>query len=51
MNRSDRQHVLELKIPPAVVVAFTGALMWLASTATPAAALVIPGRSLGTANY
>lgn len=49
MNRSDRQHVLELKIPPAVLVAFTGALMWLASTATPAAALVIPGRSLSAA--
>jgi len=49
MNRSDRQHVLELKIPPAVLVAVTGALMWLAAIATPAAVLVIPGRSLGTA--
>ena len=49
MNRSDRQHVLELKIPPGVLVVITGALMWLASTATPAAALVIPGRSLVTA--
>ena len=49
MNRSDRQHVLELKIPPAVLVAFTGALMWLASAATSATALVIPGRSLGAA--
>jgi protein-S-isoprenylcysteine O-methyltransferase Ste14 len=46
MNRNDRLHVLELKIPPAVLVAFTGALMWLASAATPATALVIPGRSL-----
>lgn len=46
MNRIDRQHILELKIPPAVLVAFTGALMWLASAATPPTALVIPGRSL-----
>jgi protein-S-isoprenylcysteine O-methyltransferase Ste14 len=46
MNRSDRPHILELKIPPAVLVAFTGALMWLTSAATPATALVIPGRSL-----
>jgi len=49
MSRSDRPHVLELKIPPGVLVAVTGALMWLAATATPAAALVIPGRSLVTA--
>lgn len=49
MNRSDRPQVLELKIPPGVLVVVTGALMWLASTATPAAALVIPGRRLGTA--
>ena len=49
MNRNDRLHVLELKIPPAVLVAFTGALMWLASAATSATALVIPGRSLGAA--
>jgi protein-S-isoprenylcysteine O-methyltransferase Ste14 len=49
MNRSDRQHILELKIPPAVLVAFTGALMWLASAATTATAFVIPGRSLGAA--
>jgi protein-S-isoprenylcysteine O-methyltransferase Ste14 len=47
MNRNDRQHVLELKIPPAVLVAFTGALMWLASIATSATAFVIPGRSWG----
>ena len=49
MNRSSRQHVLELKIPPAVLVAFTGGLMWLVSAATSATALVIPGRSLGAA--
>ena len=49
MNRSDRKHVLELKIPPALLVAFTGALMWLASAATPATAFVIPGRSWGAA--
>jgi len=49
MNRSDRRHILELKIPPAVLVAFTGALMWLASAVMPATALVIPGRSLGAA--
>jgi hypothetical protein len=48
MNRSDRPHVLELKIPPGVLVVITGALMWLVATATPAAALVILGRSLGT---
>jgi len=49
MNRSDRPQILELKIPSAVLVAFTGALMWLASAATPATAFVIPGRSLGAA--
>ena len=49
MNRSDRLHVFELKIPPAVLVAFTGALMWMASAATPATAFVIPGRSWGAA--
>jgi len=49
MNRNDRLHVLELKIPPAVLVAFTGALMWLASAATPATTLVLPGRSWGAA--
>jgi protein-S-isoprenylcysteine O-methyltransferase Ste14 len=49
MNRNDRPHFLELKIPPAVLVAFTGALMWLGSAATTAAALVIPGRSWGAA--
>lgn len=49
MNRSDQPHVLELKIPPAVVVVVTGALMWLVATIIPAATLVIPGRSLGTA--
>ncbi len=49
MNRSDRQHILELKIPPAVLVAFTGALMWMVSATTTAAALVIPGRSWGAA--
>ena len=49
MNRNDRLHVLELKIPPAVLVAFTGALMWLASASTSATALVIPSRSLGAA--
>lgn len=46
MNRPDRPHVLELKIPPAVLVAFTGALMWLASAATSVTAVVIPGRSV-----
>jgi protein-S-isoprenylcysteine O-methyltransferase Ste14 len=49
MNRSDRQHILELKIPPAVLVAFTSALMWMVSATTTAAALVIPGRSWGVA--
>lgn len=49
MNRNDRPHVLELKIPPAALVAFTGALMWLASAATSATSLVIPGRTLGAA--
>lgn len=48
MSRNDRRHVLELKIPPAALVAFTGALMWLASVATPSMAFTIPGRSLGT---
>jgi protein-S-isoprenylcysteine O-methyltransferase Ste14 len=47
MNRNDRPHFLELKIPPGVLVVFTGALMWLASDATSATALVIPGRNLG----
>ena len=49
MSRSDRLRVLELKIPPALLVAFTGALMWLASAATSATAFVIPGRSWGAA--
>ena len=49
MSRSDRLRVLELKIPPALLVAFTGALMWLASAATSAKAFVIPGRSWGAA--
>lgn len=49
MNRKSRQHVLELKIPPGVLVAFTGAFMWLASVAAPTAAFVIPSRSLGAA--
>lgn len=47
MNQNDQRHVLELRIPPAVLVAFTGALMWLVSAATTATALVIPGRSFG----
>lgn len=49
MNRIDRQHILELKIPPAVLVAFTGALIWLASAATSATALMITGRRWVTA--
>jgi protein-S-isoprenylcysteine O-methyltransferase Ste14 len=49
MSWSERPHVLELKIPPAVLVALTGALMWLGSAATSATALVIPGRRLGAA--
>lgn len=51
MNQSDRQHFLELKIPPALVVAVTGALMWLVATIVPAATLVIPGWSVGTAIF
>jgi len=49
MNRSDRPHFLELKIPPGVLVIIMGALMWLAATITRATSLVIPGRSLGAA--
>jgi len=49
MNRNDRPHILELKIPPGLLVIITGALMWLGSAATSATALVIPGRSLGAA--
>jgi protein-S-isoprenylcysteine O-methyltransferase Ste14 len=49
MNRSGRQHVLELKIPPVVTGALTATLMWFASSAMPATAFVIPGRSWGAA--
>ena len=49
MNRSSRQHVLELRIPPVVIGALTATLMWMASSATPATAFVVPGRSLGAA--
>ena len=45
MNRSGRQHVLELKTPPVVIGALTAALMWIASSATPSFAFVISGRS------
>lgn len=46
MDRSRRQHVLELKIPPVVIGVFTATLMWIASFATPSFAFVIPARSL-----
>jgi protein-S-isoprenylcysteine O-methyltransferase Ste14 len=47
VSRNDRQRILELKIPPAVLVAFTGgALMWMASAATHSMSFGMPARNL-----
>ena len=46
MDRSRRQHVLELKIPPVVLGASTAIVMWIASSSTPFLVFVIPARSL-----
>jgi len=45
MNRSDRPHILELKIPPAVLGIFTAVLMGIAPSTTPNFAIAIPARS------
>ena len=37
-------HMLELKVPPVVVVLLTGALMWLVAWAVPAFAFLFPPR-------
>ena len=39
-------HVLELKVPPAAVVLFMAALMWLVSWALPQFGFVFPARGL-----
>ena len=49
MDSHRRQHVLELKVPPVLLGAVTGALMWIVSFATPSFAFVLPARSLCTA--
>ncbi|MCB9771659.1 MAG: isoprenylcysteine carboxylmethyltransferase family protein [Candidatus Omnitrophica bacterium] len=46
MDRTRRQHVLVLKIPPIVLVGFTATLMWLVSLAAPSFPLSIPAKNL-----
>jgi protein-S-isoprenylcysteine O-methyltransferase Ste14 len=42
MGPSRHQHILELKVPPVVLVALTAALMWIVSSAAPSFAFAIP---------
>lgn len=44
MTRGNRQHLLELRIPPVVLGIFTAVLMWIASSTTPNFAIAIPAR-------
>ncbi|MCO6428119.1 isoprenylcysteine carboxylmethyltransferase family protein [Nitrosomonas communis] len=39
-------NVLELKVPPAIVVVLIGIIMWLAADLVPELALIIPGRNI-----
>jgi protein-S-isoprenylcysteine O-methyltransferase Ste14 len=43
--------VLELKVPPAAVVVFTAALMWLASWALPSFGFVFPAHGLFAVSF
>jgi protein-S-isoprenylcysteine O-methyltransferase Ste14 len=44
-------HVLELKVPPAAVVLFMAALMWLVSWALPQFGFVFPARGLFVVSF
>jgi protein-S-isoprenylcysteine O-methyltransferase Ste14 len=44
-------HVLELKVPPAAVVFFVAALMWLVTWALPIFGFVLPGRELFAVSF
>jgi protein-S-isoprenylcysteine O-methyltransferase Ste14 len=46
LTQQQRQSGLALKIPPGALVLIVGALMWMASSATPILDFYLPGRSL-----
>ncbi|MGH9631658.1 MAG: methyltransferase family protein, partial [Bryobacteraceae bacterium] len=45
-ERQQRQNGLALRLPPVAVLVIVAALMWIASSATPAFAFFLPGKSL-----